>query len=110
MSNSSSQPPVEETGGSRGRPYTDDFRRDVVRLITDEGYSIAAAAKACGVCDQTVRNWHGNLALKNASAGDGASVEELKAEVKRLRKELKRAEMERAILEKATAYFAKESL
>ena len=36
--------------------------------------------------------------------------EELKAEIKRLRKELKRAELERAILEKATAYFAKESL
>ena len=110
MSSSSSHPLVEKTVGSNSRPYTDDFRRDVVRLITDEGYSIAAAAKACGVCDQTVRNWHGKLALKNASAGDGASVEELKAEIKRLRKELKRAELERAILEKATAYFAKESL
>lgn len=110
MSSSSSEPPVEERGGSKGRPYTDEFRRDVVRLITEEGYSIAAAAKACGVCDQTVRNWHRKLALKPAPAGDDASVEELKAEVKRLRKELKKAEMERAILEKATAYFAKESL
>ena len=110
MSNSSSLPPVEEMGGSTSRPYTDDFRRDVVRLITDEGYSIAAAARACGVSDQTVRNWHGKLAPKNGQAGDGASVEELKAEVKRLRKELKKAEMERAILEKATAYFAKEAL
>lgn len=56
MSSSSSQPSVEETGGFKSRPYTDDFRRDVVRLVTEEGYSIAAAARACGVSDQTVRN------------------------------------------------------
>lgn len=120
MSSSSSRPAVEKTGGSTSRPYTDDFRREVVRLIADEGYSYAAAAKACGVSDQTVRNWHGKLAPKNGQAGDGASVEGLKAEVKRLRKELKKAEMERAILEKTTARrrrfdcpavaFAKESL
>jgi len=119
MSSASSQPPVEKTGGSTSRPYTDEFRRDVVRLITDEGYSIPAA-RACGVCDQTIRNWHGKLAPQNCSAGEGASVEELKAEVKRLRKELKKAEMERAILENTTARrrrfhcpagaFAKESL
>ena len=110
MSSSSSHPPVEETGGSNGRPYTDDFRRDVVRLITDEGYSIAAAAKACGACEQTVRNWHGRFAPVPEPAGDDASVEELKAEVKQLRKQLRQAELERAILEKATAYFTKESL
>ena len=102
MSSSSSLPLSEETAVSRCRPCTDEFRRDVVRLIIDEGYSVAAAARACGVCDQIVRNWHGKLALKNASAGVGASVEKLKAEVKRLCKDLKRTEMERAILEKAT--------
>ena len=41
---------------SKQRCYTDEFRRDVVRLITEEGYSIPAAAKSCGVSDQTVRN------------------------------------------------------
>ena len=41
--------------------------------------------------------------------GDDASVEDLKAENKRLRKELRNAEIEREILKKATAYFAKES-
>ena len=44
------------------------------------------------------------------AAGDVATVEELRAEVARLRKQLKRAELERGILEKATAYFAKGSL
>jgi transposase len=110
MSQPTDQRLSDESGRSKQRTYTDDFRRDVVRLITDEGYSIPAAARACGVSDQTVRNWYGRFAPASEPAGDEATVEELRAEVARLRKQLKRAELERAILEKATAYFAKESL
>tara|TARA_R110002072_G_scaffold302603_1_gene486720 strand:- start:185549 stop:185911 length:363 start_codon:yes stop_codon:yes gene_type:complete len=88
---------------SQRRSYSDEFRRDVVRLITDEGYSIPAAAKACGASEQTARNWYGRIAPAPEPAGDDATVEELRAEVARLRKQLKRAELERAILEKATA-------
>ena len=110
MSEPTHRTPNDESRGSKQRSYTDEFRRDVVRLITDEGYSIAAAAKACGACEQTVRNWHGRFAPVPEPAGDDASVEELKAEVKQLRKQLRQAELERAILEKATAYFTKESL
>ena len=110
MSKPTSQSSSDASDRSKQRPYSDDFRRDVVRLITDEGYSIAAAAKACGVSDQTVRNWYGRYAPASEAAGDDATVEELRAEVARLRKQLKRAELERAILEKATAYFAKGSL
>ena len=83
-----------------------EFRRDAVRLITDEGCSIAAA-RACGVYEQTVRNWHGKLAPEPEPVGHDASVEEFKAEIKWLRKELKKT---CAILKKLTAYFAKESL
>lgn len=110
MSDAILQTSSEEPNSSRRRSYTDEFKRNVVRLITDEGYSIPAAAKACGACEQTVRNWHGRFVPTPEPAGDDASVEELRAEVKRLRKQLRRAELERAILEKATAYFAKESL
>ena len=87
------------------------FRRvQAGRCPADEGYSIPAAANACGVSDQTVRNWYGRIAPAPEPAGDDATVEELRAEVARLRKQLKRAELERAILEKATAYFAKDTL
>jgi len=81
---------------SKQRPYSDEFRRDVVRLITDECNSIPAAANACGVSDETVRNWYDRF----GPAGDEATMEDLRAEVARLRKQLRRAE-----LEKATAYF-----
>ena len=107
MSKLTSQSSSDASDRSKQRPYSDEFRGDVVRLITDEGYSIAAAAKACGVSDQTVLNWYGRYASAPEAAGDDATVEELRAEVVRLRKHLRRAERERAILEKATAYFAK---
>ncbi|TWT60938.1 transposase [Rubinisphaera italica] len=110
MSKAPFQPPAEASGDPKRRVYTDEFKQDVIRLITDEDYSIRGAAKAVGVCEQTVRNWYHKLAPKPEPIGEDASVEQLKAEVKRLTKELKRAEMERDILEKATAYFAKDQL
>lgn len=58
MSKRISETGRDTSGRSTQRTYTDEFRRDVVRLITEEGYSIPAAAKSCGVSDQTVRNWH----------------------------------------------------
>jgi transposase len=110
MSKPTPQSSSDAPNRSKQRSYSDEFRRDVVRLITDEGYSISAAANACGVSDQTVRNWYGRFGPAPESAGDEATVEELRAEVTRLRKQLRRAEPESAILEKATAYFAKGSL
>ena len=70
----------------------------------------AAAAKAVGVGEQSLRKWHARLAPKPEPCGENASLDELRAENQRLRRELRRAEMEREILKKATAYFAKESL
>jgi len=94
----------------RKRPtYSDEFKRDAVRLVVEEGYSFKAACTAVGVCDATLRDWHRKLAPPPESCGEDATVEELKAENARLRKQLKRTELEREILKKATAYFAKES-
>ena len=92
------------------RTFTDEFKQSAVRLVVSEGYSFAAAAKAVDVGEQTLRNWHAKLAPQPEPCGDDASLEELRAEIQRLRRELRRAELEREILKKATAYFAKESL
>ena len=94
----------------RRRRFTEEFKRDSVRLVEAEGYTFRSAAQAVGVSEQTLRAWHGKLAPKPKLCGDAASIEELREENKRLRKELRRAELEREILKKATAYFAKESL
>jgi len=91
------------------RSFSDEFKRDAVNLIVKQGYSFAAAAKAVGVGEGSLRRWHGQLAPKPQPVGEDASLAELKAENQRLRRELRQAEMEREILKKATAYFAKES-
>ena len=91
------------------RVFTEEFKVDAVRLVSVEGYTIASAAKSVGVGEQSLRKWHARLAPQPTPCGEGASVEELRAENNRLRRELRRAEMERDILKKATAYFAKES-
>jgi transposase len=100
---------MDEQTKRKRRTYSDEFKQDAVRLVVEEGYSFQAACQAVGVCDATLRAWHAKLAPPPEPCGESATVEELRQEVKRLRKQLQRTEMEREILKKATAYFAKES-
>ena len=99
-----------QTASANGRRFSDDFKRDAVRLVVDEQYTFKAAAKAVGVSEKSLRDWHKRFALPPKPCGEDATVEALREESKRLRKQLRRAELERDILKKATAYFAKESL
>jgi transposase len=90
--------------------YSEEFKRDAVRLVVEEKYTFPAAAKAVGVSVKSLRDWHAKYAPEPTPCGDEATLGELREENKRLRRQLKRAELEREILKKATAYFAKESL
>jgi transposase len=90
--------------------YLDEFKRDAVRLVSEEKYSFKAAAKAVNVSVRSLRDWYARFAPQPAPCGENATVDELREENKRLRQQLRRAELEREILKKATAYFAKESL
>jgi len=91
------------------RVFSAEFKQDAVNLVVDQGYSFRAAAEAVNVSPRSLRDWHAQLAPEPEPCGPDASVEELAAEIKRLRKKLQQTEMEREILKKATAYFAKES-
>ena len=94
---------------STQRRFSERFKRDAVNLVVVEGYSYSAAANAVGVAYTTFRKWYDKYAPEPEPTGPNASLEQLQSEVKRLRKQLREAEMEREILKKATAYFAKES-
>ena len=86
--------------------YTLEFKREAVRLV-QAGQNIASAARALGVVDQTLYNW---VKAQRASKLKGANSKPVSAEqmeISRLGAELARANMERDILGKATAYFAK---
>lgn len=87
------------------RKYTDEFREEAVKLVTEQGYTVAEAAKALGITTKLLYNWKDKLA-KQAS-GETLSKDE-RAELIKLRKENKRLLMEREILKKASAFFAKE--
>jgi transposase len=85
--------------------YSDQFKRDAVRLVLEEGYSNKAAGKAVGVCHTTIASWvaklHGDVAPNIVHASP-------EAELRHLREENRRLRMEREILKKAAAFFAKE--
>jgi len=92
--------------------YTKEFRAEAAALVLRDGLSASAAAKRLSISKKTLDNW---LALakagKLAAIGSNRSpVTEQEAELSRLRKELAETKMERDLLKKAAAYFAKESL
>lgn len=100
----------QQEGSRRHRRFSEEFKRDAVRLVVEEGYTRQAAAAAVGVSEQSLRAWHAKFAPAPEPCGEDSTVEELREENVRLRKQLRRAELEREILKKATAFFAKESL
>ena len=104
-----SVPRSDAAGRSPSSRYPDDFKRDAVRLVCQEKYSFKAAAAAVNVSEKSLRDWHARIVPPLSPCGDGAGLDELREENKRLRQQLRRAQMEREILKKATAYFAKES-
>ena len=111
MASSQSDSLAPQPGRSpQGKRYSEQFKRDALRLITHEHYSFPAAAKAVKVSYQTMRDWYAKFHPPIEPSPEGASVDELMTENKRLREQLRRAEMEREILKKAAAYFAKESM
>jgi transposase len=88
------------------RTFSREFKESAVKLVYEQGYTPVEAAKSLGVDPATLRLW---LKRFPAAAGSLAPETGLRAEVKRLREENKRLLMEREILKKATAFFAKES-
>jgi transposase len=96
------------TKTSRAR-YTLEFKQEAVRLV-DNGQSIAAAARTLGVVDQTLFNWVKAHKQGQLEGVDSKLVSAEQMEISRLRAELARVKMERDILGKATAYFARGSI
>ena len=90
------------------RKFTREFKLSAVKLVNEQGYSISQAGKSLGVDANCVRGWVARYSkeLGMEPKGDGA----LAAEIQRLRKENARLLMEREILKKAAAFFAKEPM
>jgi transposase len=94
----------------RRKNYTKEFKREAVNLVTEQGYKLAEAARNLGVHHSLLRRWKTQIEKegKDAFPGKGHMTPELE-EIRRLRREVQQLRMEREILKKATAFFAKES-
>ena len=92
------------------KKYSQEFKQDAVKLVTDQGYCASEASRDLGVNISVLRRWIKELEKDKAAAfpGNGRMTAE-QEEMKRLREEVKRLRMEREILKKATAFFANES-
>ncbi len=91
------------------RSFTDEFKADAVRLCRAGDRTIGQVAKDLDLTETALREWVQRAdATASASAGDVLSDAE-RDELRELRKRVKRLEMEREILKKAAAFFAKES-
>jgi transposase len=94
---------------SAGNHYSEPFKADAVRLVTQEPYTIAQAAAAVGVSEKSLREWYRHRtqpASSSHASSDDASTEAVN---RRLREQLRQVEMERDILKKAARVFANDA-
>ncbi len=85
--------------------FTEDFKREAVALVSEQGYSVAEAARSLDIGENLIRRWRQQI--EQGSPEDGLNEDE-REELERLRKENRQLRMEKEILKKASAYFAKE--
>jgi transposase len=97
----------------RPSKYSEDFRRDAVELVRSSGRTMRDVGRELGVNHETLRGWvNAANRVDQQRAGGASGVTELsdaeRQELRRLRRKVAELEMEKDILRKAAAYFAKE--
>ena len=100
--------PEMKTKKARRSKYTDEFKAGAVRLV-EEGRTPTQVAHDLGVHPASVYNWVRQAAVDSGRGPAGALTTDEKAELAALRKEVRVLKLERDILKKATAFFAKEN-
>ena len=94
----------------RQSQYPEEFRRETVRLVLSTDKPMAEVARDLGINYKTLGNWvRSDKYRQERDAQPGAISENERSELRRLRSEVKELKLEREILRKAAAYFAKET-
>ena len=94
--------------GRQRRSFSKDFKLEAVRLVKEGGLGIGRAAKDLGVCETSLRRWVKQYEIDEGKSPSGSLTTAEKEELRRLRREVRTLRMEREVLKKATAFFAKE--
>lgn len=87
------------------RTYSEEFKREAVKLVTEQGYSFSEAARNLAIGPNLLHRWK---AKYGPGSTDSVLSDDERLELAALRAENKRLRMERDILKKATAFFASE--
>jgi transposase len=90
------------------KSYNHEFKVAAAKLVREQGYTVQKAAVSLGVDPGSIRDWVRKFAPEPAAAHSDVSAEGLRRENLRLREENRKLLMEREILKKATAFFARE--
>ena len=103
MGNTETRPP--------GRPpkETAEFRAEAVRMVEEGGQSLRQAARDLGLSVETLRRWVQQAKTDTGEGAAGTLTKDERAELRRLRQEVKTLQMEREMLNAAAACFAKET-
>ena len=91
------------------RAFTAEFKAQAVRVVRESGKSVAVVARELDLTETALRAWVRQAAIDAGRGPAGAVTTEEREELGRLRREVRTLRMERDILKKATAFFAKES-
>ena len=91
------------------RAFTKEFKAEAVRLVRDSGKSVGAVAREMDLTETALREWVRQAEIDAGRGRPGALTTEEREELARLRREVRTLRMERDILKKATAFFAREN-
>jgi transposase len=87
------------------RSFPEDFKREAVALITEQGYKVSEAARSLDIHENVLRKW--KRRFEQEAGGEIPTADE-REELRRLRRENRELRMEKEILKKASAYFARQ--
>jgi transposase len=95
---------------NKRKQYTREFKKEAIELVTKQDYTVTQAAKSLGINGNMLGRWRREYLAKEKQAfpGTGHQPSEVE-ELNRLREENRRLKLEKEILKKAAAYFARES-
>ena len=91
------------------RRFSDEYKAETVRLIERSGKSIGQMALELGIGQTALRRWIAQAEIEAGRGPAGALKRAEREELVELRREKQRLRMEREILKKATAFFAREN-
>jgi transposase-like protein len=101
---------MEKHGRSKRRAFSAEYKAEAVRLVDDSGKSIGVIARELGLGETALRRWVEQAEIDAGRGPGGALTTGEREELGQLRRENQRLRMEREILKKATAFFARESV